>query len=445
MRALEKIRIYIALCTLLTCLSLLGITIIGQAGSSSWQIQTIDPNTIRGGGALAVDSNNNPHIVYIHIESRELSTLMYASWNGSKWRTIRIEDNVALCDLKLDSKNNPYILYANYEPGKKALLITNWNGNEWQSEVVTKEFSGGSALALDSNNNPHVIYKNGLQGATDVNTAALCYTVLDGPEPRIMTVDSPISSYGDIYLALDSNDNPRVLYDVENPRPDGSLGPQTLKYASLGASGWNIQTFFTDIEDYGNLVLDSHGYPHFTYIKTRLPHSNLGNVSIASWNGSNWNSQTVLSNTTSGGPIYLALDSHDYPSIDYMAPNPYANPYIPNPDEHYNYLMYTRWAGTEWVTQKVGPNSTAIEQGPIIIDLKGNPHILYAGGPSSLYLVTCMYATTTLQPTPTATPSATPTDSTAPAAASNIEPLLIAVPIAVVVAAVILVGLWRKK
>jgi hypothetical protein len=402
----------------------------------TWTIQTVDPNTPFGVGTIAVDSNNNPHVAYTHREGKNaVSYVTYASWNGTSWQNKRITEGGVL-DLKLDSNNNPYVLYTadGYYAGSSALFCASWADQEWQIQVVTQNFGGMSAsLALDSNKNPHVIYRRALQGGIPANTATLYYAVLDGPQPRVMTVDSPISYSDPVHLALDSNDNPHITYGVDNPSVDGNTGSQTLKYATLNASGWNIQTVFTDIEDYGNMVLDSHGYPHFTYFRSNPPHSNLGNnLTIASWNGSNWNSQTVLSNISSGR-IYLALDSHDYPSIDYMAPNPYAQQHLPNPEGNHDYLMYARWTGIQWDKQIVGPNNTAYQEGPIAIDSNGNPHITYAGTPVSPYHATCMYATTTLESTPTSNPTLTPA----------YEFLWIAIPIVTIATAVAIVYLWK--
>jgi hypothetical protein len=80
----------------------------------TWNIQTIDKNSTIGAGAIAVDSNNNPHIAYTHIENGTYVT--YASWNGSSWNTQNVTMGYVI-DFKLDSNNNPHILYGEYYYG----------------------------------------------------------------------------------------------------------------------------------------------------------------------------------------------------------------------------------------------------------------------------------------------------------------------------------------
>ena len=131
-----------------------------------------------------------------------------------------------------------------------------------------------------------------------------------------------------------------------------------MKYAVLNGSSWNIQTAFTGLSLYGNMVLDSYGYPHFTVVKNSPQVASYWfnmNLTYARWDGSSWNTQTVDSNISWVGLSYLTLDSHDNPHLDYLTVTP---------NSHNDNLMYARWTGTEWDIQTVGPNSTAYEEGP---------------------------------------------------------------------------------
>ena len=194
-----------------------------------------------------------------------------------------------------------------------------------------------------------------------------------------------------------------------SPPNDGQATLDSVKFATWNGSVWNIQTAFNDLGAYGKMALDSKGYPHFLY-RQDYPITSIANVTLsyASWNGSVWNSQTVISNAYLGdlGAGFLALDSYDYPHIDYI-----------NDTRTYGdrqRLVYAGWTGSEWDFQIVGPNSLAIYAGPIAMDSDGNAHILYTGDPDLLRYfnekVRVMYATAA-QPIYTPTPSPTPTSS----------------------------------
>ena len=84
-------------------------------------------------------------------------------------------------------------------------------------------------------------------------------------------------------LELDKNGDPHIIYKSGTD----------IDYAVWSSSGsnWNIQT--VDSESYlvGNLVLDSEGYSHFTYVPINNPaFANVTSFAYvhlmyASWNG----------------------------------------------------------------------------------------------------------------------------------------------------------------
>ena len=130
----------------------------------TWSIQTIDTNSPIGAGVIAVDSNNNPHIAYNHVEryvENKPEYVMYASWDGSSWNTQNVTAGYVI-DFKLDSNNNPHILYGGYPNGYLgALMYASWTGTEWRFQIVAQDdwYGGSGSLALDSHGNPHVAYK----------------------------------------------------------------------------------------------------------------------------------------------------------------------------------------------------------------------------------------------------------------------------------------------
>jgi len=156
-------------------------------------------------------------------------------------------------------------------------------------------------------------------------------------------------------LALDSNNIPYILYASDS-----------LKLAVYHISSWDIQTVVPNLhgpDNFGNMVLDSKDYPHFIYREFYGVPSN-DTLVYASWDGARWTTQTVVSNDQLTYTGFLALDSHDYPNISYIA-------------SYQKQLMYARWTGKEWNSQIVGTNVTADAQCYLAVDTDNNPHISY--------------------------------------------------------------------
>jgi hypothetical protein len=338
--------------------------------TKAWNTQTIDKNAA-GTSFIAVDSNNNPHIVYKdYFAGSETDSIMYASLNGSSWNIQQVTSDSGMeypLDFKLDLQNSPHILLIRtYEWTVGMLSYISWTGSNWTFQTIDSNASAvGGCLFLDSLGNPHVAY---VANRNIGRFGTLRYATWTGTTWNIEDVDSNVSN-APISLGLDANGNPHIMY--------GHL--QDINYASLDHGNWNIQTVIKNAT-VGNMVLDSNGYPHFIYLLKPTDQPNNALI-YTQWDGSAWKTQNVTSiGTYSFGD--LALDFHDHPQIDFM---------------NNNGLMYANWTGTNWNFQTIS-NSNATGQGPLVIDSNGNPHISYKGIVTSMYgPAYAMYATTTLQ------------------------------------------------
>ncbi len=360
----------------------------------TWSIQTVAKNSELGLNSIALDSNNNPHIAYSAYEGgyyRNPSYVMYASWNGSEWIIENVTQGGGIIDLALDSNNNPHIVFNN--DGR--LMYASLNATDWNMQIVDEGFS--ASLALDSDDNPHIAYLNGEH--------SLKYARWTETGWHIQTIDSSQLFLNTLSLELDSNNNPHILYGYDSPGPKSRL--TVVKYATHSSSGWNIQAVVSDAAGggFGNIALDSNGYPHFTYILPRInrafgqtEYTNLNtNLTYVSWNGSGWNTQEVASNISWHNRAgCLALDSNDYPHIVY---------YNLTSGGYSGVLKYSRWTGTAWDTQTV-ESISLLNMGSIALDSNGTPHITYSETPTptSMYVADIKYATIT-EPTPTPTPT----------------------------------------
>lgn len=342
--------------------------VIQARAASTWNIQDAQTVGALGGSSLALDSNDNPHIVYDRYTNNDyynLANITYASWNGSAWETQTLESGGG-GSLAFDSFNNPHICYIYSTQRSSYLKYTSWTGSNWNNQTVDLSFigsfdSGINSLAMDSNNNPHISYSE----QSDLNTT-LKYASWTGSNWNIQTIDSEAPSFAfyGASISLDSNNYPRVVYG-EGVVIYGAVftNSSSVKYAEWNGQSWSIQTVFFNVSSFGNVALDSNGYPHFTYLVE-------SSLRYASWDGSTWRSQNIDSNHLISDSSFLALDHQNNPHISY-----YKDPELGS--ETGGNLMYAYWTGSAWNTETVDKNGTDYGAGPIALDSSGNPHISY--------------------------------------------------------------------
>ena len=329
-------------------------------GQNTWSTQTIATGGSFGPIHMAVDSDNNPHVVY----SGANGVLYYASWGGSKWNIQSVIQGGIPNQLLLDSHNNPFILF---KGSNSITYYATLNGVNWIFQAVPEGY--GYSLALDSKDNPHVAYAMQLlvsqypKGVTN-DIAMLKYASWNGLNWGIQTIDSPISYTDSIYLALDQHDNPHIMYGYDTYYPQSGGYISSVKFAGWSGSTWSIQTALSNLDFFGNMILDSSGSAHFIYA-IHYPHESTINATLgyASWDGAKLHTQSVTSNNALGlfTQANLALDSHDNPHIEFFNGS----------------LMYASWTGTNWNTQTVAPNNFAYGEGPVALDSQDNPLICY--------------------------------------------------------------------
>ena len=404
-----------------------------------WTVQTVDNNAYgygNGYSPIVLDSDNVPHIAYtnVRIEPNRFQTplVMYASWNGKGWNSEQIAIGDAF-NLLIDGNNNPHILYGGYS-GHEGLIYASWTGKEWTNQTIDETFwNGYGSFALDSFGNPHIAYTSryGENGTYRLN-----YGSWTGSDWIIQTLDKSEDIPFRTSIAIDKNNVIYLMYGYTTKHYDsyGSYWEsQTVKLAINENSNWKTGSVVSNITNYSNMVLDSQNFPHFAYQVQVRGNPWTSNISYASWDGSGWNTQTVVSNVSlrvdfvninMGG---LALDAYGYPHIDYVTSNP---------NSDLCSVMYASWTGREWGIQTV--DSAHIANGPcyLSVDSNGNPHISYLITPTGaglpIYIASVMYATAT-EPLPT-----TPTTNTdAFAIVAQMLPIIATV----VVLAVIMVSL----
>jgi hypothetical protein len=205
---------------------------------------------------------------------------------------------------------------------------------------------------LDSTGNSHIAYigENG----------SLKYASWTGTYWNIQTIDSKpnIPQFETDFhcLALDSDDRAIVVYCV------GYGSDSTIKWAMEDSSEWTIRTVITDpnATSLGNVVVDSRGYPRFTY-NCDWNHS----LMYERWNGITWIGQTATIISQDYYTGFLRLDSNDNPHLTYLLQKASLD------------VKYARWKLSGWDVQTVAGAFALGYPPPLALDSKGNPNICY--------------------------------------------------------------------
>jgi hypothetical protein len=335
---------------------LLSACLVGVAlADPRWSLQTIDKDAYVP-GFLAVDSKNNPHILYHPLMGsidnfNKIFWDMYTTYNGFNWTSheLKFDGMISILDFKLDSHDTPHVLCAgtakdlNYTYSN--LLYGTWNGNTWAFQTIDSyhTISGppgsfGGSLAFDSQGNPYVAYTVDIFRFTE---GELKYAALTGNGWNPQTIDVDVD--GGVHLGVDSSGIVHLLYSKSG----------NVIHALLDSGSWNTQVIVENASKWGGVVFDSHGNPRFLYV------SSDNSLMYSKWTGSAWDTQSLPWIEHWG---WVALDSHDQLHLDFLVDGD---------------LTYASLENSMWVTQIVDHND--LTPGPLVIDSNDNPHISYGG------------------------------------------------------------------
>jgi len=250
--------------------------------------------------------------------------------------------------IALDSSNNPHISYWEYdiELEQEHLKYARWDGYHWARQLLDTLYMliysiSNTSIALDSSDNPHILYY----------ASGLKYAHWTGSIWDIQGIW--IGSRGYPSIALDSSDNPHI----------SCWGDLDLKYAHWTGSTWEVQVVDADgnVGLYTSIALDSLGNPHISYYDGDTSNCDL---KYAHWTGSIWEIQAVDTTGSVGLFTSIAVDSSDNPHISYY-------------DWSNDDLKYARWTGTTWEIQSVDTTGDVGGCDSIALDSSDNPHISY--------------------------------------------------------------------
>lgn len=309
--------------------------------ADTWDIQTLDSEGDVGHyTSLALDGLGFPHISYYDVTNENLK-YAYRDANGWHIQTVDFLGNVGYyTSLALDSAGFPHIAYSGNADAKYAYQ----DSSGWHVHFIeTGGWGWGASLVLDPSDFPH-ISQDGFYSYQD-SSGWIHESVPDVYNPEIGN-DLALDAAGGPHLTFVSYEPYDWLMryaskrggswqtEVVDDEPTAGAGCSLLmdasrvlhvsyvtpglywnvKYARRDESGWLTQ--IVDQIDSGydrwwtSLVLDSEGFPHFSYWRE-------GNLVIQHWDGLWWYLETVDSDGDVGYFSSMALAASDRPHISY--------------------------------------------------------------------------------------------------------------------------------
>lgn len=324
-----------------------------RLGEGGWEIEMVADTTGRG-KSLVLDSSGRPHIAYEAVSVFKTHELRYAWRTRAGWNVQVIDSNAANDagfepSLALDQTGAPRISYGAFD----SLKYARWTGSEWVRERVDRSPARFTALALDINGKPKISYLAG---------NSLKVAQRPGLDWQVSLVDSRRSTGAYTSLAVDLSGRTHIGYR--------DLSAGVLRYATKAGAGWHSVVVDSAAGPAANTVLasDRFGNPHLLYISYVDPWQSAA-LRYARLTGNTWVIQTVVPDIGSGDRIgfrrpALQVDGDGAPHVAYY-------------DGVSESILYSRWDGSQWLTEPVAGPGYFGECVSLALDVQGSPSVLY--------------------------------------------------------------------
>jgi hypothetical protein len=297
---------------------------------SNWFVEIVESEDHCGWASskhsLALDSNGNPHVVYIKwITGNPLLEIRYAKWTGTEWNISTIietnnEETPALYpSLALDSYDNPHIVYIYqkypFDQNHGGVKYVKWNNTGWEFENVCESCpyydTTDTTIITDSEGKIHISYVRIIQFTPMKMNLEYAYRTSRGWNIEI--VDGGDECWFSC-IAVDSNNVPHISYNKQTIFTDDA--PYELKYAKRLDNVWINSTLEIGNCMHTSIVIDSDDYPHISYFGMLSYGSALKHVW---WDGTKWIFSVVDTGSYKWTGLYTstAIDSQGRCHISY--------------------------------------------------------------------------------------------------------------------------------
>jgi hypothetical protein len=349
-----------------------------QLGAQTWQAtKRLTWNSgYSGVPAMASDSNDNIHVVYLDLSPGNWELYYKRSTNGgATWSTERLtwnSGNSTDPDITSDANNNIHVVWMDYTPGNYEIYYkkSTDSGNSWSANKRLTWKSGTSeapAIYTDSNNNIFVIWddeyvgnyeiylKKSTDGGTSWTTKRLTWSSGDSWEPCI-TMDSSDNIHviwRDFYLLTPLDDD---LYYKKST--DGGTSWTATKRLTWnpGYSGWP------------DIAADSSDNIHVVW-NDQIPGTQEIYYKKSTNGGATWTTKRLTWNSGLSNKPAIATDANDNIHIVWRDDSP-------SNDEIY-YKRSTN-GGTTWADKRLTWNSGSSVSTVLALDSANVIHVIWS-------------------------------------------------------------------
>ncbi|RKZ02138.1 hypothetical protein DRQ21_09335 [Candidatus Fermentibacteria bacterium] len=326
--------------------------------SAEWIVEEIS-QTGTGDGQTAAISLGSTDLPRIAFGDPGTGAKYIKKNTGSGWTTENIYlayyGNCEYFDMVTDENDISHVSFSRI--GDLYYAEQDSSSADWNVEYFYQSYGLWNSIGLNSIGYPGI----SCQTYTD---HTLHYTFWNGSSWAFESINSGVDAGSYNSLATEGVNKAHIAYSIYSP-------VHGLKYATRDESGvWSTSYVDTSMtaEPVGvSLVLNSNNYPSISYTTTN-------ELRYASWNGSSWSVETVLSIATddtkeTGQNAYgtsLVLDQWDCPHIAHCSLNG-------------DSLLYSWNNGTGWQTESICPLGYPDEYGDpdMVLDSQNRPHIVF--------------------------------------------------------------------
>lgn len=288
-----------------------------------WAVETVwGIETIVQGGAqeytgqspsLVFDSSGRAHLAYRSVytlDARDTIHYVHMGEEGRLTETVaKVESGLKRhTALALDSQDRPHIVYVTSD----SLVYATREDSTWMTQTVPIAHASPS-IAIGDDETVHITSMR--EGTLD---GQLEYAVQadDGWDVEIIAADVESGYQGVTALALDGAGHPHIVYG--GARTGGGWGSHpmgNLRYSRWNGSEWQARTVFSHpIRENLSLVLAADDTPHLSFIT----HS--GDLHYAVWNGDSWLVEMLHGgNLIGASSAAVALTVDGNPAVAYYA------------------------------------------------------------------------------------------------------------------------------
>lgn len=343
-----------------------------------WNIQVVNDTDGSGWASIDVDSSDKPHISYsAYVASSLTSELRHAKKLTTTWQTDVLDTNplgIIANNLLIDNEDDIHISYS-FENSNNSysLKYAYFGGTSWLTQIVDSSDHGlaeWNAIAVAVSGNPYFSYLDSYYGDLKFAYGGIGLTTWQAE-----VVDSSPSLIGANVLVIDNDDGVHISYRHEF---DGNN--VNLRYAHLAySSSWVTETVDSGenvLAEWNSIAVTNSGDPYISY----LDYYN-GDLLFAYKFSNDWYYQTV-----DAGDLYgevgwkndIADDVNGYPHISYASDDAYG---------FEEYVKYAYFDGNQWQNEMLylQDNGADIKGTSIALDVQGYPHIAFGAQEGIIY------------------------------------------------------------